>query len=216
GALWPHRAGYDLLRDVPGLTRLGRAHPAEAHRGVPLLLLPQARHRLVRMVEMQPRRLTQDRLEEDRRQTKLDCGDQDFDVQAFDELLEDPKWHLEKEIRTVGFNSVLVVCIHVINDIIDSFSRKEETATLALVNSWGDPVDVRQVFAEFWSPELPPEKLGFLRGHKRLQEERRVEHQEVFKRLLREHKPSFILLPVLTRDISRIFRGIRQIIDSKE
>jgi len=85
-------------------------------------------------------------------------------------------------------------------------SANAEKCVVALINPFGDPIDMRVLFKHFYreqnadDPRLAadPNSIYYLKN-KKMQE-----HKEQFKNLLKKHKPAIILLTVTDKEAQQM------------
>lgn len=120
---------------------------------------------------------------------------------------EDEEWQEEKIKRSRGCCSVLVVVPNVTAEI--------ETCVVAFVSAYGDPVDMRVLFKNFYQPPnanyLP--EIGTAL-HARLV--KRLEHRNLFMNLVKRYKPAVILLPVCDTSADQMMKHITSMLDEDD
>lgn len=162
----------------------------------------------LKIIDMQPRRLTLDEytgIKEQRKYIKYGAEGQTAKAVAHDSDSDsdgDPDWSRDKKCRMEGCNSVL--------SIVPITS--EESSVVVFLNPFGDPVDMRMLFKTFL--QEPVEITEKNQGNQTLllREEKKKEHRETFCQMVKRHKPSIILLPLTDNQVPRMKEQIENIL----
>jgi len=161
---------------------------------------------LTKIVDCQPFRLSKEELHQQKEEDKWKYGG-DVNDDARDsgsESDDDPEWEREKKERLAGYSSVLVV----------TYEVKSNTCVVSLVSPFGDPIDMRVLFKDFY--KTFQREFDDPQSYEAMREAKRIEHQNVFKLLLKRYKPSVILLPVVDKETEMCKKKLQELIDDAE
>eukprot|EP00929_Paragymnodinium_shiwhaense_P076635 TRINITY_DN39433_c0_g1_i1.p1 TRINITY_DN39433_c0_g1~~TRINITY_DN39433_c0_g1_i1.p1 ORF type:complete len:1894 (-),score=517.53 TRINITY_DN39433_c0_g1_i1:113-5794(-) len=120
---------------------------------------------------------------------------------------DDEGWKEEKQNQMAGVSSILVL-----NPVADS-----DNCVAALVNAYGDPIDMRVFFKEFCSPSLWDDEKHFRALAERnsascMQLMKQREHSTQFRVLLKRYKPAVIAMVLNSPEASGMKRHIERIV----
>jgi len=175
---------------------------------------------LTKIIDVQPYRLRPETLQQQKEENKMNKAENIDEMNEYvsdSDSDDDQVWQRDKRNRLNGSSSVLSIVPDVSCSTLGfNAGQPGDTCCCALVNGFGEPVDVRMLFKSFYktkSPRMAPPEPG---SHMAMMEQKREEHRETFKKLLVTHKPAIILLPVCDKDVTIMREHIKAMIDSRE
>ncbi|CAE8617028.1 unnamed protein product, partial [Polarella glacialis] len=158
------------------------------------------------LVDMQPFRMTDQTIKENKDKLKAASKHVDEETDAEMEDHRDIAFKTEKDARKQGLNSVIVVLPEV----------GLETVIVATVAKNGDPVDMRQIFKLALKIPGMNQRVHEPGSWEDLKDRKVQEHRDTLKALIKEYKPSVILVAITDSETLRMQESIKKILDEPD
>eukprot|EP00928_Gymnodinium_smaydae_P039653 TRINITY_DN27044_c0_g1_i1.p1 TRINITY_DN27044_c0_g1~~TRINITY_DN27044_c0_g1_i1.p1 ORF type:complete len:1787 (-),score=468.00 TRINITY_DN27044_c0_g1_i1:64-4899(-) len=164
--------------------------------------------KLTKIVDVQPYCLTDQEVMDIQaeRQTLLDSTDPEAGLN----IADDDDFQQECKLRRAGLVSVLVV--------VPISSKENDMCAVALVNPYGDPVELRVLYRQFYEKDSEKDELHKPNSYLWLRVQKRREHRELFKKMLKNpvHTPAVVVIQASDRDVRRCQEELQDMINQQD